>query len=888
MKTDEIRQSFLDFFKARGHKIVASDSLVPQNDPTLLFTGAGMNQFKEYFLELKKDLKRVASSQKCLRTGDLDEVGKTAFHHSFFEMLGNFSFGDYFKREAIQWAWEFLTKELALSKDRLRVSVHQNDKEALKIWRDEIKVRPDWIYQMGDKSNFWPSNAPKDGPNGPCGPCSEIYFDQDPSSKSEDVEGPRFAEIWNLVFTQFDRQDGGKLAPLAQKNIDTGMGLERLACVVQGKKTNFEIDIFEPINEQVLRWLNIEMSQGQVRIRLEKGGPITRNELTSDRAHLFSISDHARAIVFALADGVIPSNEGRSYVIRKLIRRALWHAHLLRNHHLETPFLYGLIPVIGNVMKKAYPEIATIKESLSSTLQTEEERFLATLERGLAILDNRIKDLTGEIVPGKIVFELYDTYGFPDELTRRIANEKGFEIDQKGFDLLMEEQREKGKQASRIATSIFVSTDLEKKVSALPATKFLGYSTLETKAKVLLAELQNREGVVVLNETPFYAESGGQVGDQGILENSTFKARVTDTQKKDKCFIHHIETEKGNLKAGDEVSARVDRARRDRAIRNHTATHLLHAALRSILGTQVRQLGSLVAPERLRFDYSYAKPLSLEQLKQIEDLVNSEILKNTVVTKEEKPTEEAKKDGAIAFFGEKYGDKVRVVTVPGFSKEFCGGTHCDRTGQIGFFVIVSDTSIGSGIRRMEALTGEGALDYVRGLRSQIARMAETLKASPSDLVSRVTKLQEMVRKMEKGQVKSESSSQTAVEEILNRAQSAGAVKFSAYQTNGVSLEGLRRLSDEIRSRGKQTVFLLASKTEEKIYYLLGSTGDLKKTDLDLLSLFKELSPLLEASGGGRKDLVQGGGTNPRALAEKNWATVTEVAINYIRKLPQRV
>lgn len=871
MKTDELRERFLQFFKKHGHKIVPSDSLVPQNDPTLLFTGAGMNQFKENFLGIKKDLKRAASSQKCLRTGDLDEVGRTPYHHSFFEMLGNFSFGDYFKKEAIHWAWDLLTVELGIQKDRLRVSVYKDDKEAYKIWEEEIKIRPGWIYPMGEKSNFWPSNAPQEGPDGPCGPCSEIYYDQDPDSRSEDIEGARFAEIWNLVFTQFDRQEGGRLVPLAQKNIDTGMGLERLACVMQGKKTNFETDIFQPVHQAI---------EAQLKIRVPKKEPKS----------LYAISDHLRAVVFAMADGVIPANEGRGYVIRKLIRRALWHAHqLVPERRVEAPFLYLCMDSVVEGMGKAYPELHEAEASIRSMLQGEENRFLATLETGLAILEEKLSGLKKgqKYLPGEIVFELYDTYGFPDELTRHIAHEKGFEIDQAGFDRLMKDQRHRAKQSSQIATSIFVSTELEKKIAGLPPTKFLGYQTLKGEGRVLFEDIQGKGGIVVLDETPFYAESGGQVGDQGWLESDSFKAHVTDTKKKDSIFLHAVEIEKGSLKPGDRVRAEVDRLKRESAMRHHTATHLLHAALRQILGKQVRQLGSLVSPEKLRFDYSYGQALTAGQLKEIEDLVNEEILKNTAVSKEEKGTEEARKEGAIAFFGEKYGDRVRVVTVPGFSKEFCGGTHCDRTGQIGSFLIVSDTSIGSGTRRIEALTGLEALNYARTIRDQIAKLAESVKASPAELESRISKMRDTIKKLEKGGGAA-AVHQNLADEIIQNARAAGRFKFTAQQVEGVSLEGLRQLSDRIRSKASQTVYLLAAQVDEKVYFLLGMSPDLRTTDLDLLKLFGELSGLLKASGGGRKDLVQGGGASRAVLEEKNWNAVSKIAINYLETFrPER-
>lgn len=871
MKTDEVRQRFLDFFKGLNHKIIRSDSLVPESDPTLLFTGAGMNQFKDYFLGLKGNLKRAASCQKCLRTGDLDEVGRTAYHHSFFEMLGNFSFGDYFKKEAIRWAWEFLTREMGLASERLRVSVHHSDKEAYDIWKNEMGVREDWISRLGDKTNFWPANAPKDGPNGPCGPCSEIYYDQGEDFPGErhacsiEHDCGRYTEVWNLVFTQFNRQTDGKLEPLAQKNIDTGMGLERLACVIQGKRTNFEIDIFQPITEAVRHVLGID-------------------KLESESAqHVYAISDHARAVAFAIADGVIPSNEGRGYVIRKLIRRALWRAHQLKKS--IDPFLYSVVPVVVEAMGKAYPDLIEAEGHLRTTIKGEEERFLETLETGLQILNERIEQLKrkkAREISGELVFELYDTYGFPDELTRSIAQSEGFLINQEEFNRLIESQRQRAKDASRISGTIFVTGDLEKKISTLPPTRFLGYQQLETEAVVLYAELGGREGVLILDETPFYAESGGQVGDQGVLENERLKARVIDTQKRNHCFIHSIELEKGNLKAGDKVRAKVDRNRRDGAMRNHTATHLLHAVLREILGKQVRQLGSLVAPERLRFDYSFHRPLQEEELSAIERRVNEEILKDTPLAREEKGFEEAKKEGALAFFGEKYGDRVRVVTIPGISKEFCGGTHCERTGQIGVFIIVNDSSIASGVRRIEALTGEGALRYVRVLRSQVEAAARTLRTTPGELIDRIGKIQERLKKLEKTAL-ARGARGIDASALLQRARLIKTYRVLIEKFDDLGREDLRGISDALRSQARESLWVLFCGGGQKIHFLVGLSSDLKDGALDARDVAKGISTLLKGSSGGRQDLAEGGGTHWNDLGE-DWPATEKAIIKNLQGL----
>lgn len=889
MKTEQLRNIFLEFFRGKGHTIIPSDSLAPQNDPTLLFTGAGMNQFKEYFLGIKKDLNRAASCQKCLRTADLDEVGKTAYHHSFFEMLGNFSFGDYFKREAIVWAWEFLTGVLKIPKKRLRVSVHKDDHESYKIWRDEIGVQADWIYRLGDQSNFWPSDAPKNGPNGPCGPCSEIYYDQTPgepfSDSIEDSHG-RFAEIWNLVFTQFDRQDGGDLVPLAQKNIDTGMGLERLACVLQGQKTNYEIDIFQPINRKIEELLKLEKAPTDTGRRVTRMADEALGSVASDKNRFYSIADHIRAVVFSISDGIIPSNEGRGYVIRKLIRRALWHAHNIKRGKLEEPFLYLLVPSVTSVMKKAYPELAQAEASIATTIKGEEERFLNTLETGLNLLEERIANLKKKktkSLPADFVFELHDTYGLYDEITRNIASAEGLEIKQNEVNRLMDEQRKRAKDASKISGSIFVTTDLEKKLPSLPPTEFLGYQSLEAEGKIVHLELEGTKGIVILDRSPFYAESGGQVGDQGTLKSSNFEAHVTDTQKKDKHALHFIEIVKGAPKVGDKVKTSVEQNRRERAMRNHTATHLLHAALRNILGPQVRQLGSLVAPDRLRFDFSYSQSLTAEQIGQIEDKVNEQILQDIPVSKEEKPLDAAKKEGAIAFFGEKYGQKVRVISVADFSKELCGGTHCDRTGQIGSFVIVSESSIGSGARRIEALTGEGAMLYVRNLKKQVQDLSRALKTTPDKLVERIGKLQESVKRLEKLQGTASPSAKPAGPSQFEKwLEMSDGFKLYVNAYEELSVDILRRRSDELRAKTLKTVYFLASENQDKIYFVLGVSHDLVKMNIDLRDLGKSLAALLRGNSGGRKDFIQGGAPNQGQFRER-WEQMVQESADFMRQ-----
>ncbi|HOW88537.1 MAG TPA: alanine--tRNA ligase [Candidatus Omnitrophota bacterium] len=865
--TNNLRKAFLDFFQSKGHTVVPSDSLVPQNDPSLLFTGAGMNQFKEYFLGVKKDLKRATTSQKCLRTGDLDEVGRTPYHHSFFEMLGNFSFGDYFKKEAIEWAWEFLTRTLAIPKERLRITVHEKDAEAFEIWNKVIGLPEDWIFLCGDKSNFWPANAPKDGPNGPCGPCSEIYFDQKPEIAGTPVDDSgKFAEIWNLVFTQYDRQDGGKLVPLKNKNIDTGMGLERLACVLQGKASNFEIDIFVPIHEAILHALSLDPKKTALK-------------------QVYAISDHLRAAVFSIADGVVPSNEGRGYVIRKLIRRAIWQAHqLTAQKKLTKPFLFKAVPTVVKVMGEAYPELREAEENIRTVLSQEEERFLRTLEDGLRILTARLADYKKDglkMVPAETVFELYDTYGFPEELTRGIAEAEGFTLDRKRFEKLMENQRARSKEGSKISAEIFASSGLDKIPSNVPATNFLGYETLESKAKVLWHQSEAKRTTVILDQTPFYAESGGQVGDQGRIEGQGFKLRVVDTKKLDRYFLHHAEILEGEVKDGVSVTATVDAAFREGVMRNHTATHLLHAALRETLGSSVRQLGSLVASDRLRFDFSFGRAVTPEELRAIEKSVNDQIFQDRPLKKESKSLEAAKKEGALAFFGEKYGDQVRMISIQEFSKELCGGTHCDRTGQIGMLIITGESSVASGVRRIEAVTGAGALNYVCDLQDLISGLSKTLKVGTADIQTRIAKLMENAKAQKKTSAQT-GMSPAEIKTLMEAAAQAGSCRIAVTMLENAGIPALRDLSNRLREEGKKLVYVIATSQEGKLHVIVGLSADLLKSSLDMKALFGRLSNLLRITGGGKPDLVQAGGPDQGQFADSK-AKIEETVAAYLKE-----
>ncbi|HLD56105.1 MAG TPA: alanine--tRNA ligase [Candidatus Omnitrophota bacterium] len=856
MKTSEIRKSFLDFFKAKKHTIVKSDSLVPRNDPTLLFTGAGMNQFKDYFLGLRTGLERAASIQKCLRTGDLDQVGKTPYHHSFFEMLGNFSFGDYFKEEAIEWAWEFLTEEVKIPRERLYVSVHQDDKEALKIWTKKIGIPEKLIARFGDDSNFWPSDAPKLGPNGPCGPCSEIFYDQGENypgagkgSWAEDESG-RYAEIWNLVFTQFERQEGGKLAPLKAKNIDTGMGLERLACVLQNVKSNFEIDIFQDIHKGV----KFSLGFGE------------HTKIPTD--HLYAISDHIRAVVFAMSDGVIPANEGRGYVVRKLIRRALWRGYELSSstlgRQLKEPFLYKVSSEVVKTMKYVYPELEIAGSGIRSTLKNEEERFLNTLETGLKILEGHLSSLKGKVMPGDIVFELYDTYGFPDELTHVISKKSGKEIDEKGFETLLEEQRKRAKASSKIRDTIFSASDVNQDLLKLPETKFLGYETLEAKGKIVWLSFPGEEGTIVLDQTPFYPEGGGQVGDRGILQNKNFSFSVSDTQKKEKVIVHYGKLTKGTPKIGETCQAEVSKALREATKRNHTATHLLQAALRAVLGSHVRQVGSLVNPEKLRFDFTHGKALTEEEIKKIETWVNEAVLESSAVQATQQNYEQAMRSGTLAFFGDKYGDEVRVVEVPGKTKELCGGTHCHQTGEIGAFVITSETSIGSGTRRIEAITGLNAVHYLKELQKTVNQISSLLRVGAAQVTERIEKLQKKVRELEQKSSKREAQ-KIDVDALIQNGKTIGSVKLITQTVADETVEFLRQLADQIRTKAKQSVVVLFSTEDSKVNVIIALSKDLAHSTLDAKRLAQEVAPFLDGSAGGRKDLAQGGGRNREGI-----------------------
>ncbi|AKH21926.1 alanine--tRNA ligase [Sedimenticola thiotaurini] len=851
MKTSaELRTAFLNFFIEKGHTEVPSSSLVPHDDPTLLFTNAGMVQFKNTFLgREKRDYTRATTSQRCVRAGgkhnDLENVGYTARHHTFFEMLGNFSFGDYFKREAIQYAWEFLTEVLGLPEEKLWVTVYEEDQEAEDIWLKEMKVDPSRFSRCGAKDNFWSM-----GDTGPCGPCSEIFYDHGPEvwggpPGSPEEDGDRYIEIWNLVFMQFNRDQSGELTPLPRPSVDTGMGLERLAAVLQHVHSNYEIDLFQHL----------------IKAAAEVTGCTNLEEKS-----LRVIADHIRSCAFLVVDGVLPSNEGRGYVLRRIIRRAIRHGYMLG---MKEPFFHKLVAPLSQEMGDAYPELPRMADQVTRVLRLEEERFAETLEQGMKILEGTIDTLGDKQIPGETVFKLYDTYGFPTDLTADIARERGLSLDMPGFEQAMEAQRERARAASQFGHAEQVEINLD------GATEFTGYDKLESKATII-AMFQDgqsveslgddEEGLVVLDRTPFYAESGGQVGDAGVLECGANRFIVTDTQKQGgDVFIHQGRFKGTSLQVGSEVLARVDATRRAATALNHSATHLLHAALQRVLGDHVQQKGSLVNAERLRFDFSHFEPVTIEQIRTIEQMVNEQIRENHMVQTRIMSLEDAKASGAMALFGEKYGDNVRVLRMGDFSTELCGGTHVKAVGDIGLFKIVSETGIASGVRRIEAVTGAAALQWVEQDEDRLQRIADLLKSGRDDVADKVTQLVERSRRLEKEleQLKSKLAS-AAGTDLASSAIDVAGVKVLAAKLDGVDPKALRDTMDQLKNKLGSAVILLAAVSGEKISLVAGVTQDQIPT-LKAGDLVKFVAQQVGGKGGGRPDMAQAGGSDPAAL-----------------------
>jgi alanyl-tRNA synthetase len=849
MTSSEIRGSFLEFFRKNGHAVLPSSSLVPGNDPTLLFTNAGMVQFKDVFLGKEaRAYSRAATAQRCVRAGgkhnDLENVGYTARHHTFFEMLGNFSFGDYFKREAIHFAWNFITGTLGIPKDRLWVTVFQEDDEAQRIWTEEIGIDPTRCTRLGEKSNFWSM-----GETGPCGPCTEIFYDHGPEIAggppgSSGEDGDRYVEIWNLVFMQYDRSSDGVLVPLPKPSVDTGMGLERVAAVMQGVHSNYDIDLFKSL----------------IRSAAEVTGT---DDLESSSLRV--IADHIRACTFLIVDGVVPSNEGRGFVLRRIIRRAIRHGYKLGQ---TQPFFHKLVPSVVREMGAYYTELVSGEARASQILAQEESRFAETLTTGMALLDAETAKLTSTVIPGETVFRLHDTYGFPFDLTADVARERGLTIDQAGFDAAMEAQRVRASAASKFGSEQRGSVKLSGK------TDFLGYDRLNDTAVVtslifdgaiIDALRPGQEGQVVLDHTPFYAESGGQIGDAGILIGATARFTVRDTQKIGASFAHVGVLDAGELRVGDVVEAQVDQERRISIALNHSATHLLHAALRRVLGLHVEQKGSLVAADRLRFDFSHTQALSPEELRRVEELVNSAIRRNSPVETRVMALDEAVAAGAMSLFGEKYESDVRVLSIGDFSMELCGGTHVERSGDIGLFKILSESGVAAGVRRVEAVTGKTAYEWVVHTEQVLRDIAAMLRGSREDVDEKVRELVERSRRLEKElqQLKSKLASGQGGD-LTSQAKDVGGIKVLAAQIDGADAKSLRDAVDQLKSKLGSSVIVLATVQEGKVVLVAGVSADL----LDRMKageIAGAVAAQVGGKGGGRADFAQAGGTQPENL-----------------------
>lgn len=871
--TSQIRSDFLEFFKGKGHTIVPSAPLVPGNDPTLLFTNSGMVQFKDVFLGAeKRSYVRAADVQRCLRAGgkhnDLDQVGYTARHHTFFEMLGNWSFGDYFKKDAIAWAWELLTQVWKLPAERLLVTVYQTDDEAYALWRDMVGVPEERIVRIGDNKgapfasdNFWQM-----ADTGPCGPCTEIFYDHGdhiaggpPGSPDED--GDRFIEIWNLVFMQFDRQPDGTLVPLPAPCVDTGMGLERLAAILQHVHTNYEIDLFQAL--------------------IRKASELTGTADLENKS-LRVIADHIRACSFLIVDGVLPSNEGRGYVLRRIIRRALRHGWMLG---VRQPFFSKLVPTLVEQMGEAYPELPAAVDTVTRALQAEEERFAETLDAGMKIFEDVAGKASNGVIPGVDAFRLYDTYGFPLDLTQDIARERDLTVDIAGFDAAMEQQRETARAAGKFGGGVTLPAEL---VATLSPTVFLGYDRLQADGLSVLALLKDGRPVqsadagdsviVITNQTPFYAESGGQVGDTGVLTGNDVRLAVEDTQKFAGQFHGHVGTlSEGGLKVGDVLSGQVDGERRGATILNHSATHLLHAALREVLGTHVQQKGSLVAPDRLRFDFSHFQPISAEELAVIERKVNQQVRANNAAEVHTMAMQEALDFGAMALFGEKYGEHVRVLKMGDYSTELCGGTHVNRTGDIGLFKITSEGGVSAGVRRIEAVTGQGALDYVDAEEARLAEAADLLGGSAADVVEKIRALGQRQKQLERelDAVKAKVAA-GATADLSGQAVEVAGVKVLAARLEGFDAKALRDAVDRLKQQLGNAVIVLAGAQDGKAALVAGVNGS-AMGKVKAGELLSHIAGQIGGKGGGRPDLAQGGGEDGPALATALAAVVEWVS-----------
>ena len=851
MKSAEIRDAFLNYFASKGHSKVSSSSLVPGNDPTLLFTNAGMVQFKDVFLGAeKRDYCRAVSSQRCVRAGgkhnDLENVGYTARHHTFFEMLGNFSFGDYFKQDAIKFAWEFLTEELKLPKERLWVTVHISDDEAADIWVNEIGVDPERLSRL-DEDNFWQM-----GDTGPCGPSTEIFWDHGehiaggpPGSENDDLD--RYIEIWNLVFMQYERDSSGEMTALPKPSIDTGMGLERVAAVMQGVHNNYDIDLFKHLIAAA-----IEITQCK----------------DPENASLKVLADHIRSCAFLIADGIQPSNEGRGYVLRRIIRRALRHGH---NLGAKGVFFHNLVAPLSEVMGEAYPELIEKGELIAKVIKAEEEQFARTLDKGMGVLDSALKDLSGDILPGELIFTLYDTYGFPTDLTNDIARERGYSLDLEGYETCMDQQRARARSASQFDIDYTDSIRLDGR------TDFSGYSSLEQNGNILglysegvqiESASDGMNVALVLDKTSFYAESGGQVGDTGYLTTSDAKIEILDCKKSAEHNLHIGRVLSGTIKAGDQVSAKVDKNLRQSIALNHSATHLAHEALRQVLGDHVAQKGSLVDSEKLRFDFAHNQAVTAEQIRQVEQMVNREIMRNTEVSTQLMSMDQAKEQGAMALFGEKYGDEVRVLSMGGdFSVELCGGTHVERTGDIGLIKITSESSVASGVRRIEAVTGQTALAYCEQTQDTVEEVADIAKVAKAKVTEKIRQVMEDNRRMQKeiDQLKQKLANSSGTD-IMSSAQQIKGITVLSTIVDGADAKSLKSVADQVRSKIEKGVFFLVAKEGDKASLVAGVTKNLT-SEIKAGDLMKHVSSQLDGKGGGRPDMAMGAASDLTNLTD---------------------
>lgn len=872
--SSEIRKQFLEYFQQKGHTIVESSSLVPIDDPTLLFTNAGMNQFKDVFLGIdKRNYVRATTSQKCVRAGgkhnDLDTVGRTPRHHTFFEMLGNFSFGDYFKREAITYAWEFLTEVVKLSPERLWITIYKDDDEAAEIWPQVTNVPPEKIIRLGEADNFWSM-----GDTGPCGPCSEIMYDRGVEyACSEDCaigvcDCNRWLEIWNLVFMQYNRDEEGNLTPLPRPSIDTGMGLERLTSVLQGKDSNFDTDLFIPIIKQ------IEKLTGKVYDPGDAGFPFR------------VIADHSRACTFLIADGVLPSNDGRGYVLRRILRRAVRFGKVLG---IEEPFLYKNVDVVSDIMSEAYPDLLKKSDFVRDVIRMEEERFFVTLHEGMRKVEEillRTRQQGAELISGEDAFMMYDTYGFPLDLMEDVASENGFEVDTEGFEKMMEQQRDRARNANKGENAFAQDRILAELLAELPATIFSGYNQLEDQSQVIALLVDNekvnevwaKEIILVTAATPFYAQSGGQIADIGIIKGQNGTLNVTQVHKIAEWILHYGKLD-GKMAVGEQVTLTVDKQRRLDTARNHTATHLLHRALRQVLGEHAQQKGSLVEPERLRFDFSHLAAVTEEELCEIENLVNEAIWSMHDVSKVVKSLDEARDMGAVALFGEKYGDQVRVVSVDDISMELCGGTHVNNTGEIGLFKLLSEGSVGSGLRRIEAVTGRYALDYFNAVEKELKSIAAVLRVTPTDAVKRVEQLNKNLREKDKEiETLKSKASQATSEDIISQAVTVGDVKTLIAVVSSPDTNTLRQNAEMLRDRLGSSVVLLGAVIGDRVAFVCFVSKELVPRGLHAGNIVALAAKVTGGGGGGRPDMAQAGGKEVDKL---------EMAMEEARKMVEK-